>query len=73
MFLICCSCVTPEGGGSSHEDHSRPTNPSQSPITVEVNNAGANPPVQTYSTTVVFRGILLGGLRRLQASNVGFK
>ncbi|XP_028275562.1 transcobalamin-1-like [Parambassis ranga] len=60
-------------GGSSKENHSTPTpRPSQTPITVQVDNAGANPPMQTYSTTVVFRGILLGALRRLQTSNVGF-
>ncbi|XP_023145073.1 transcobalamin-1-like [Amphiprion ocellaris] len=42
------------------------------PITVLVANSVTNPPNQTYSTFVVFRGILLGGLTRLQASNQGF-
>ncbi|XP_070762553.1 cobalamin binding intrinsic factor-like [Enoplosus armatus] len=45
----------------------------QTPIGVLVANSVTNPPNQTYSTYVVYRGILLGGLRRLQDSNTGFK
>ncbi|XP_029302718.1 transcobalamin-1-like [Cottoperca gobio] len=39
-------------------------------VTNSVTSCTAN---QTYSTCVVFRGILLGGLRRLQESNEGFE
>uniref|UniRef100_A0A3Q1GLT0 Transcobalamin-like C-terminal domain-containing protein n=1 Tax=Acanthochromis polyacanthus TaxID=80966 RepID=A0A3Q1GLT0_9TELE len=42
------------------------------PISVLVANSVTPSPDKTYSTFVVFRGILLGGLTRLQASNQGF-
>ncbi|XP_070685938.1 cobalamin binding intrinsic factor-like [Pempheris klunzingeri] len=44
----------------------------QTPINVLVTNSVTNSPNKTYSTYVVYRGILLGGLRRLQESNTGF-
>lgn len=45
----------------------------QTPITVRVTNSVTPTPDKTYSTYVVYRGILLGGLRRLQESEKGFK
>ncbi|XP_051253734.1 transcobalamin-1 [Dicentrarchus labrax] len=44
----------------------------QTPISILVTNSVTNSPNQTYSTHVVYRGILLGGMRRLQESNTGF-
>uniref|UniRef100_A0A667X036 Transcobalamin-like C-terminal domain-containing protein n=1 Tax=Myripristis murdjan TaxID=586833 RepID=A0A667X036_9TELE len=43
------------------------------PIDVLVMNSLLNTPNVTYSTHVVYRGILLGALRRLQDSNSDFK
>nr|XP_033486744.1 transcobalamin-1-like [Epinephelus lanceolatus] len=48
-------------------DSSDPTN-----FTIMVTNAVTDSANQTYSTYVVYRGILLGGMRRLQDSNSGF-
>uniref|UniRef100_UPI0037E73F92 transcobalamin-1-like n=1 Tax=Semicossyphus pulcher TaxID=241346 RepID=UPI0037E73F92 len=48
------------------------TNSNQTPIKILVANSLANAPNQTYSTSLAFRGILLGGMRRLQDSNQGF-
>ena len=45
----------------------------QTPISVLVSNSVTNCPNKTYSTYVAYRGILLGGLRRLQDSNSGFR
>lgn len=41
-------------------------------ITVLVENSVINSPNKTFGTHVVYRGILLGGLKRLQDSNTGF-
>ncbi|KAL7400291.1 hypothetical protein ABVT39_009794 [Epinephelus coioides] len=41
-------------------------------FTITVMNAVTGSAPKTYSTHVVYRGILLGGMRRLQDSNVGF-
>ncbi|XP_054460093.1 transcobalamin-1-like [Anoplopoma fimbria] len=45
----------------------------QTPISIHVTNSVTNAPNKTYTTFVVFRGILLGGMRRLQDSNTDFK
>lgn len=45
----------------------------QTPIGVLVTNSVTNAPNNTYSTYVTYRGILIGGLRRLQNANTGFK
>ncbi|XP_010752041.1 transcobalamin-1 [Larimichthys crocea] len=43
------------------------------PIKVVVENSLANTPPVTFSTHVVFRGVLLGALKRLMDSNSNFK
>ncbi|KAF1393630.1 hypothetical protein PFLUV_G00018040 [Perca fluviatilis] len=47
--------------------------PTLYPISVLVKNSVNQSPNKTYSTSVVYRGILLGGLTRLQKSNKGFR
>ncbi|XP_044058826.1 transcobalamin-1-like [Siniperca chuatsi] len=49
------------------------TSSDQTPISVLVTNSVSHSLNKTYSTYVVYRGILLGGLKRLQSSNTGFK
>uniref|UniRef100_A0A3B4Z4P6 Transcobalamin-like C-terminal domain-containing protein n=1 Tax=Stegastes partitus TaxID=144197 RepID=A0A3B4Z4P6_9TELE len=44
----------------------------KTPISVLVANSVTGSPNKTYSTFVVFRGILLGGLTRLQQSDKDF-
>ncbi|XP_040025401.2 uncharacterized protein LOC120813816 isoform X1 [Gasterosteus aculeatus] len=44
----------------------------QTPISIHVINSVTNTPNMTYSTYVVFRGILLGAMRRLRDSGPGF-
>lgn len=44
----------------------------QARITVLVTNSVTNSPNHTYGTYVYYRGILLGGLRRLQDSDSNF-
>uniref|UniRef100_A0A3Q3E903 Transcobalamin-like C-terminal domain-containing protein n=1 Tax=Labrus bergylta TaxID=56723 RepID=A0A3Q3E903_9LABR len=48
-------------------------NSNVTPISIRVSNSVTNAPNKTYSTHVVFRGILLGGMRRLQRENHCFK
>ncbi|KAI3354656.1 hypothetical protein L3Q82_019148 [Scortum barcoo] len=48
------------------------TSPNQTPISVVVTNSITKSPDRNYSTYVVYRGILVGGLQRLQDSNTGF-
>lgn len=43
------------------------------PIEVVVENSIHNTPSVTFSTDTVYRGILLGALRKLMASNADFK
>lgn len=43
------------------------------PIEVVVENSLLNTPPVTFSTGTVYRGILLGALRKLMASNADFK
>ncbi|XP_033833439.1 transcobalamin beta a isoform X2 [Periophthalmus magnuspinnatus] len=43
------------------------------PIEIHVMNSVTNAPAQTYSASVVKGGILLGAMKRLMASNAGFK
>ncbi|XP_074496223.1 uncharacterized protein LOC141770518 isoform X3 [Sebastes fasciatus] len=43
------------------------------PINILVTNSLTNSSTGNYNTYVVFRGILLGGMRRLRDSNTGFK
>ncbi|KAK1899563.1 Cobalamin binding intrinsic factor [Dissostichus eleginoides] len=43
------------------------------PFSILVSNSVTNAPNKTYSTCVVYRGILLGGMRRLQETNKGFR
>ncbi|KAM9317593.1 cobalamin binding intrinsic factor-like isoform 1-T2 [Pholidichthys leucotaenia] len=59
-------------GCSSQEKGQSFLGPDKTPISVLVTNAITPAPNLTYSTYVVFRGILLGGLRRLQNSSAGF-
>uniref|UniRef100_A0A8C3A2L0 DUF4430 domain-containing protein n=1 Tax=Cyclopterus lumpus TaxID=8103 RepID=A0A8C3A2L0_CYCLU len=44
----------------------------QTPISILVSNSVTNAPNKTFTTSVSFRGILLGGMRRLQDSQTGF-
>ncbi|KAM6987875.1 uncharacterized protein LKV04_010667 [Tautogolabrus adspersus] len=48
-------------------------NSNETPINILVSNSVTNAPNKTYSTFVVFRGILLGGMRRLQRENHAFR
>uniref|UniRef100_A0A673ZM36 Transcobalamin-like C-terminal domain-containing protein n=1 Tax=Salmo trutta TaxID=8032 RepID=A0A673ZM36_SALTR len=43
------------------------------PINLTIVNSIANAPNETYSADIVFRGILLGAMRRLQQTNADFK
>ncbi|XP_055752452.1 transcobalamin-1-like [Salvelinus fontinalis] len=43
------------------------------PINLTIVNSISNAPNETYSADVVFRGILLGAMRRLQQTNSDFK
>ncbi|XP_071215546.1 transcobalamin-1-like isoform X2 [Salvelinus alpinus] len=43
------------------------------PIKLTIVNSISNAPNETYSADVVFRGILLGAMRRLQQTNADFK
>ncbi|KAK5905142.1 hypothetical protein CesoFtcFv8_006638 [Champsocephalus esox] len=43
------------------------------PFSILVSNSVTNAPNKTYSTCVVYRGILLEGMRRLQKTNKGFR
>ncbi|KAL6104988.1 uncharacterized protein ACO6RY_06610 [Pungitius sinensis] len=45
----------------------------QTPISIRVINSVTNTPNMTYPTYVVFRGILLGAMRRLRDSGPGFR
>ncbi|KAM8853776.1 uncharacterized protein ACB058_010188 isoform 1-T2 [Synchiropus picturatus] len=44
----------------------------QTPITIRVTDSVTNTPNKTYSTSVKCRGILLGGMRRLQETSSDF-
>ncbi|XP_033968884.1 transcobalamin-1-like isoform X5 [Trematomus bernacchii] len=50
-----------------------PTPNCVTPFSILVSNSVTNAPNKTYSTCVVSRGILLGGMRRLQETNKGFR
>ncbi|KAI9540879.1 hypothetical protein NQZ68_036215, partial [Dissostichus eleginoides] len=51
----------------------KPTPNCVTPFSILVSNSVTNAPNKTYSTCVVYRGILLGGMRRLQETNKGFR
>ncbi|KAL3057771.1 hypothetical protein OYC64_008095 [Pagothenia borchgrevinki] len=50
-----------------------PTPNCVTPFSILVSNSVTNAPNKTYSTCVVYRGILLGGMRTLQETNKGFR
>lgn len=58
FFSACCS-VEPD--------------PKFYPISVVVENSIDGSPPLTFNTHIVYRGILLGALKRLMASNANFK
>lgn len=81
LFAVSGECGRSHGqikkepqGGHSHEQDTVKTTPavdySNAPFTINV--TVTNQPTQTYSTNVTYRGILLGGMRRLQKTNQNF-
>lgn len=61
----CCCCSCPAGVPPSSSEK-------KIPFTVVVSNSITPGPNKTFNTYVHYRGILIGGLRRLQDSKTGF-
>ncbi|KAJ0063610.1 hypothetical protein NL108_004441 [Boleophthalmus pectinirostris] len=71
LLLVVLLTVT-SGCGQSHGHSTEAPHSSETPITIQVTNSVTKGPKLMYSTYVVYRGILIGAMRRLQDTNNNF-